>query len=215
MLSHVWSSAGYEQWKAMLISIENLLEDKQGFSMGEMFRDLDSSCSGHSHFSDWQDHSVPPGFDPQDNVSMGTTRDMSTSSVHYDGSVLMVNFRQLRLLVIHWFRLWFGTNPPLGILMMLQVHTCTTILEVVVYARNLRWRRDFRDKFTKHFGRRSWSPTRVKTRDEHDSKWPEDRSVNVQVFWYSNRKQQSLYSKDSSLNREGNDVKGPHASAHK
>jgi hypothetical protein len=26
MLSRVWSSAGYEQWKAMLISIENLLE---------------------------------------------------------------------------------------------------------------------------------------------------------------------------------------------
>ena len=36
MLSHVWSSAGYEQWKAMLISIENLLEDEQGLSMGEM-----------------------------------------------------------------------------------------------------------------------------------------------------------------------------------
>jgi hypothetical protein len=36
MLSHVWSSAGYEQWKAMPISIENLLEDEQGLSMGEM-----------------------------------------------------------------------------------------------------------------------------------------------------------------------------------
>jgi hypothetical protein len=36
MLSHVWTSAGYEQWKAMLISIENLLEDEQGLSMGEM-----------------------------------------------------------------------------------------------------------------------------------------------------------------------------------
>jgi hypothetical protein len=36
MLSHVWSSAGSEQWKAMLISIENLLEDEQGLSMGEM-----------------------------------------------------------------------------------------------------------------------------------------------------------------------------------
>jgi hypothetical protein len=36
MLSHVWSSAGYEQWKAMLISIENLLKDEQGLSMGEM-----------------------------------------------------------------------------------------------------------------------------------------------------------------------------------
>jgi hypothetical protein len=35
MLSHVWSSAEYEQWKAMLISIENLLEDEQG-SMQEM-----------------------------------------------------------------------------------------------------------------------------------------------------------------------------------
>jgi hypothetical protein len=36
MLSHVWSSGGYEQWKTMLISIENLLEDEQGLSMGEM-----------------------------------------------------------------------------------------------------------------------------------------------------------------------------------
>jgi hypothetical protein len=36
MLSHVWSSAGYEQWKAMLISIKNLLEDEQGLNMGEM-----------------------------------------------------------------------------------------------------------------------------------------------------------------------------------
>jgi hypothetical protein len=36
MLSHVWSSAAYEQWKAMLISIKNLLEDEQGLSMGEM-----------------------------------------------------------------------------------------------------------------------------------------------------------------------------------
>jgi hypothetical protein len=36
MLYHVWSSAGYEQWKAMLVSIENLLEDEQGLSMGEM-----------------------------------------------------------------------------------------------------------------------------------------------------------------------------------
>jgi hypothetical protein len=57
--------------------------------------------------------------------------------------------------------------------------------------------------------------TRVKTRDEHDSKWPEDRSVNVQIFRDSTRKQRSLDGKHSSLNREGNDIKGPHASAHK
>jgi hypothetical protein len=57
-----------------------------------------------------------------------------------------------------------------------------SILEFIVYAGNLRWRGDFRDKFIKHFGRRSWSPTRVKTRDEHDSKWPEDQSTNVQIF---------------------------------
>jgi hypothetical protein len=37
----------------------------------------------------------------------------------------------------------------------------------------------------------------------------------MQVFRDSTRKQRSLDSKDSSLNREGNDVKGPHASAHK
>jgi hypothetical protein len=36
MLSHVWSSAGFEQWKAMLVSIENLPEDEKGLSMGEM-----------------------------------------------------------------------------------------------------------------------------------------------------------------------------------
>jgi hypothetical protein len=32
--------------------------------------------------------------------------------------LLTVNFRQPRVLVIHWFRLWFATNPPLGILMI-------------------------------------------------------------------------------------------------
>jgi hypothetical protein len=29
-----------------------------------------------------------------------------------------VNFRQPRVLVIHWFRLRFATNPPLGTLMI-------------------------------------------------------------------------------------------------
>jgi hypothetical protein len=53
------------------------------------------------------------------------------------------------------------------------------------------------------------------TRDEHDSKWPEDRSVNVQVFKDSTKQQRSLDSKDLGLNCEGNDIKGPHASAHK
>jgi hypothetical protein len=38
MLSHVWSSAWYEQWKAMLISIGNLLEDEQGLSMERCWR---------------------------------------------------------------------------------------------------------------------------------------------------------------------------------
>jgi hypothetical protein len=33
-------------------------------------------------------------------------------------ALLTVNFRQPRVLVIHWFLLWFATNPPLGILMM-------------------------------------------------------------------------------------------------
>jgi hypothetical protein len=37
----------------------------------------------------------------------------------------------------------------------------------------------------------------------------------VQIFRDSTRKQRSLDGKHSSLNREGNDVKGPHASAHK
>jgi hypothetical protein len=36
MLSHVWSSAGYKQWKATLIFIKGLLEDEQGLSMGVM-----------------------------------------------------------------------------------------------------------------------------------------------------------------------------------
>jgi hypothetical protein len=50
------------------------------------FRDSDSSCSSHSHSSDWQEHSVPPGFDPQGNLSAGSAKDMSTSSMHYDWS---------------------------------------------------------------------------------------------------------------------------------
>jgi hypothetical protein len=36
MFSHVWSSAGYKQWKATLLFIKGLLEDEQGLSMGEM-----------------------------------------------------------------------------------------------------------------------------------------------------------------------------------
>jgi hypothetical protein len=36
MFYRVWSSAGYKQWKATLIFIKGLLEDKQGLSMGEM-----------------------------------------------------------------------------------------------------------------------------------------------------------------------------------
>jgi hypothetical protein len=36
MFSYVWSSAGYEQWKATLIYIKGLLEDEQGLSTGEM-----------------------------------------------------------------------------------------------------------------------------------------------------------------------------------
>ena len=36
MFSRVWSSAGYEQWRATLISIGGLLEDEQGLSMGGM-----------------------------------------------------------------------------------------------------------------------------------------------------------------------------------
>jgi hypothetical protein len=35
MFSHVWSSAGFQQWRATMISIEGLLEDEQGLSMGE------------------------------------------------------------------------------------------------------------------------------------------------------------------------------------
>jgi hypothetical protein len=36
MFSRVWSSARFKQWREMMISIEGLLEDKQGLSMGEM-----------------------------------------------------------------------------------------------------------------------------------------------------------------------------------
>jgi hypothetical protein len=34
MFSHVWSSARFKQWRATMISIEGLLEDEQGLSMG-------------------------------------------------------------------------------------------------------------------------------------------------------------------------------------
>jgi hypothetical protein len=36
MFSHVWSSAGLNHWRETMISIEGLLEDDQGLSMGEM-----------------------------------------------------------------------------------------------------------------------------------------------------------------------------------
>jgi hypothetical protein len=50
------------------------------------FRDSDSSRNSHTHSSDWQQHSVPPGFDSQGNVSTCSAQDMSTSSMHYDWS---------------------------------------------------------------------------------------------------------------------------------
>jgi hypothetical protein len=64
------------------------------------------------------------------------------------------------------------------LLAICKVHTCMCFLEFIIYAGNQRWRGDFRDKFIKHFMRRSWSPSQVKTRDEHDSKWTKDRSIN-------------------------------------
>jgi hypothetical protein len=36
MFSHVWSSARFKQWRAMMISIEGSLEDEQSLSTGEM-----------------------------------------------------------------------------------------------------------------------------------------------------------------------------------
>jgi hypothetical protein len=36
MFSCLWSTAGFEQWRATLISIEGLLKDEQGLSMGEL-----------------------------------------------------------------------------------------------------------------------------------------------------------------------------------
>jgi hypothetical protein len=36
MFSHVWSSAGYKQWKVTLIFIKGLLEEEKGLRMGEM-----------------------------------------------------------------------------------------------------------------------------------------------------------------------------------
>jgi hypothetical protein len=36
MFSRVWLSARFKQWRATMISIEGLLEDEQGLSMGEM-----------------------------------------------------------------------------------------------------------------------------------------------------------------------------------
>jgi hypothetical protein len=47
------------------------------------FRGSDSSHNCHYHLSDWQEHSVPLDFDPQGDVFMGSSQDMSTSSEHY------------------------------------------------------------------------------------------------------------------------------------
>jgi hypothetical protein len=45
--------------------------------------------------------------------------------------------------------------------------------------------------------------------------WPQDWSVNMQILRDSNRKQRSLDSKIQALTVKENDVKTPHASAHK
>jgi hypothetical protein len=36
MFSRVWTSVEYEQWKATLITIDGIVEDEQGLSMGEL-----------------------------------------------------------------------------------------------------------------------------------------------------------------------------------
>jgi hypothetical protein len=52
------------------------------------FRDSDSSHSSHSHSSDWQEHSVPSGFDPQGNVSAGSC----PGHVHKFGTLQLYGF---------------------------------------------------------------------------------------------------------------------------
>jgi hypothetical protein len=50
MLSHVWSSAEYEHWKAISTSIKGLLEDEQGLSMGVCWRSISVNQEQWLHF---------------------------------------------------------------------------------------------------------------------------------------------------------------------
>jgi hypothetical protein len=58
-----------------------------------------------------------------------------------------------------------------------------------------------RDKFIKHFRRRLRSPTQVKTRDEHDSKRPEDQSMKLWNSEHLNKKCGSSHAKYPYPNR--------------
>jgi hypothetical protein len=53
---------------------------------------------------------------------------------YFERGLLAVDFRQPRTLVMLWFELHFGTNPPLGILIISQVHCWMCILEYSVFA---------------------------------------------------------------------------------
>jgi hypothetical protein len=125
------------------------------------------------------------------------------------GNLLTVNFHQPS----HEFTFSVGIDliSKLTILTLIiyQVRNRMWFLEFIVYTRIKHLNEDFRVKFIKHFGRRSWSPTRVKTHDEHDSKWIKDRSVNIENIRDLNRRWGSLDCKLYQLNHEGNDVKGP------
>jgi hypothetical protein len=84
-------------------------------------------------------------------------------------------------------------------------------LKYVVYVGFKHLNDDFRVKFMKHFVRRSWSLTQVKTRSEHDSKWPEDRSMTPWNSKDPNGRCESLSAKYPYQNREENGVKDQHA----
>jgi hypothetical protein len=88
--------------------------------------------------------------------------------------LLMVNFHQPS----HEFTFSVGidliSKLMILTLMIYQVRTRMWFLEFIVYTGIKYLNEDFWVKFIKHFERRSWSPTQVKTRGEHDSKWSKD-----------------------------------------
>jgi hypothetical protein len=127
------------------------------------------------------------------------------------GELLMVNFCQPSHEFIFGVGIDLISKLTILTLVIYQVRTRMWFWSLLFPQEFKHLNEDTRVKFIEHFARRSWSPTQVKTRGEHNSKWSKDWSVKPWNTEDLNRRCRSSRVKHPYLIREKNDVKDPHA----